>query len=217
MSRDAGLCCVWNCGRGGGRGSLSTALRFGRDAGGGRDRTRESGNPESGFGCSGVCGAGARAGCSRGGRRRRRRGRGGYRRGPTKRSEVDAFPAAVANGTGALEAGKLAGREGNADPLFGEEIGVREVTVGCICCSFLAGQESAGGRDPWRIPARPRGGPCRRRRPREPRGQRRWRPFCPSRGVSGRVCQHGAPVTTPMASVAQRSISTRRRVACGPG
>ncbi len=44
--------------------------------------------------------------------------------------EVDAFAAAGAESALAFVAGELAGRQGNADPGFGEEVGVRELAVG---------------------------------------------------------------------------------------
>ncbi len=44
--------------------------------------------------------------------------------------EVDAFAAAGAEGAPAFVAGELAGGEGDADPGFGEEVGVGEVAVG---------------------------------------------------------------------------------------
>jgi hypothetical protein len=44
--------------------------------------------------------------------------------------EVDAFAAAGAGDAGAFVAGELAGWEGDADPLFGEEVGVGEFAVG---------------------------------------------------------------------------------------
>ncbi len=43
---------------------------------------------------------------------------------------VDAFAAAVAGDAGGFVAGHLAGVEGDADPLFGEEVGVGEFAVG---------------------------------------------------------------------------------------
>ena len=60
--------------------------------------------------------------------------------------EVDAFSAEVAGDALALEAGELAGREGDADPGFAEEIGVGEFAVGghLLGVAFEGGVELAG-------------------------------------------------------------------------